>query len=145
MAFCITNINVVSILDDSPGSSCLVSSANNVSIVRGSTFRLLFDLQSQTTAEDGTISTAPSDITGYSINMSIKSSSSSNSDLLFCSTQNRMIDIDFDTARVTLQIPVKHTLRLPIGNLYYMIRLISPEGETQIIIQGIAKVSDSAI
>lgn len=143
MAFCVTNINVIDVIDDSPAASCLTASSNNISIVRGTTFLMIFDLQYQTTAEDGTISSEPSDLSGYSLNMSIRESSSSATDLLFCSTQNRMINIDYDTARVTVEIPVKHTSRLPIGNKYYFIRLISSEGNTQKIIQGIATVSNT--
>jgi|SRR6056300_46815 hypothetical protein len=143
MAFCITNINVIDFPDTDPGGSCLLSSSNNIGIVRGQTFTMIFDLQYNTTAGDGTVSTAPADLDGYSINMAIRSSSTSNVDLLFLSTQNRMIDINYETARVTINIPVKHTSRIPLGNQYYFIRLISSGGNTQKIIQGIATVSDS--
>jgi len=134
MAFCITNINVIDFPDTDPGGSCLLSSSNNISIVRGQTFTMIFDLK---------YNSAAADLDGYSINMAIRSSSTSNVDLLFLSTQNRMIDIDYDTARVTINIPVKHTSRIPLGNQYYFIRLISSGGNTQKIIQGIATVSDS--
>lgn len=144
MAFCIDNINVISIPDVDPGDGCLVATTNNISITRGQTFNMLFDLEFQTTAEDGTVSSSPADIDGYSVNMSIKQSSTSTNELLFASTQNRMIDINYTTARVTVNIPVKHTLRLPLGSLYYLIRLIASDGNTQIIIQGIATVSDSS-
>lgn len=143
MSFCITNINVISVLDDNPPASCLVASSNNISIIKGSTFRMIFDLQYQTTALDGTVTTSPSDLSGYSIDMSIRASSDSTSDLLFCSIQNRIINIDYSTARVTVDIPVKHTNRLPIGNNYYFIRLIASNGNTQKIIQGIATVANS--
>ena len=143
MAFCVTNINVIDVLDDSPAASCLTALSNNISIVRGSSFTMIFDLQYQTTANDGTITTEPSDLSGYSLNMYIRESSSSTTDLLFCSTQNRMINIDYDTARITVEIPVKHTNRLSVGNKYYFIRLISSEGNTQKIIQGIASVSNT--
>ena len=143
MSFCITNINVVSVLDDNLPASCLAVSSNNISIVRGSTFKMIFDLQFQITAENGTVSSNPSDLSGYSINMSILSSSNSTSNLLFSSTQNRMINIDYDTARVTIEIPVKHTNRLPLGNNYYLIRLIDSDGNTQKIIQCIATVANS--
>ena len=134
MAFCITNINVIDFPDTDPGGSCLLSSSNNISIVRGQTFTMIFDLK---------YNSAAADLDGYSINMAIRSSSTSNVDLLFLSTQNRMIDIYYDTARLTITLPVKHTSRIPLGNQYYFIRLISSGGNTQKIIQGIATVSDS--
>ena len=43
MAFCITNINVVDVLDDSPGASCLTVTSNNIAITRGSTFNMIFN------------------------------------------------------------------------------------------------------
>jgi hypothetical protein len=135
MAFCVTNVTAISIIDDSPSSgTCLTSTANNISIVRGSTFTLIFDLKDGTDAAD---------ITGYSINAVIKPSSTSSTELLFMSTQNRMISIDYDNARATLTIPVKHTSRLPLGTKYFFIRLVASNGNTQKIIQGIATVSDS--
>lgn len=144
MAFCITDINVITLPDDDPGAGCLLATTQNIDITRGQTFNMVFDLQNQTTAEDGTVTSTPADISGYSANMSIKSSSSSSSDLLFASTQNRMISIDYTTSRVSVNIPVKHTSRLPLGALYYLIRLIKSDGNTQIIIQGVATVSDSS-
>jgi hypothetical protein len=134
MSFCITNISVVSVVTDSPGATCLTTSSNNIAIVRGTTFKMFFDLL----YEDG-----PANLYGYFIDMSIRSSSDSPSDLLFCSVQNRMINVNYSTSRVTVQIPVKHTNRLPLGNQYYFIRLINSSGDTQKIIQGIATVSDS--
>ena len=135
MAFCISNITAISIIDDSPSTgTCLTSSANNIAIVRGATFNLIFDLKDGTNAAD---------LTGYSINAVIKESSTSTTDLLFMSTQNRMISIDYTNARATLSIPVKHTSRLTLGNKYYFIRLVASDGNTQKIIQGIATVSDS--
>lgn len=143
MAFCITNINVVSILDDNPAGTCLKTSSNNISIVRGTTFKMIFDLQYQTTELNGTVSTDPADLSGYSVNMSIKSSYDSDSDLLFCSTQNRMINLEYATARCSVEIPVKHTNRLSVGNKVYVIRLVSSGGDTQKIIQGIVSVSNT--
>lgn len=135
MAFCITNVTEISLIDDSPSTgTCLTETSNNISIVRGSTFTLIFDLK------DGT---EPADLEGYSINAVIKQSSTSNTNLLFMSTQNRMISVDFENARATLTIPVKHTSRLPLGAKYYFIRLVKSNGNTQKIIQGIATVSDS--
>jgi len=135
MAFCIENISVITFPDDRPpGVDCLLSASKNLSIVRGQTFHFVFEL----TKDD-----SPADLTGYSINMSIKQSSTSVSDILFLSTQNRMIDINYDIARVSVDIPVKHTSRLPLGSNYYLIRLIASNGNTQKIIQGIASVSDS--
>lgn len=143
MAFCITNINVVDVLDDSPGASCLTVTSNNIAITRGSTFNMIFNLQTQTTAEDGTVTTAAADLTGQSVQMQILQTSSSNTDLLFASVSNRMISIDYTEGRVVIEIPVKHTSRLPLGSLYYCIKLIASDGNTQKIIQGIATVSDS--
>lgn len=135
MAFCVTNVSAIAIIDDSPSTgTCLTSTANNIAIVRGSTFNLIFDLKN---------GTDPADLTGYSINAVIKRSSTSINELLFMSTQNRMISIDYDNARATLTIPVKHTSRLPLGSNYYFIRLVASNGNTQKIIQGIATVSDS--
>lgn len=135
MAFCVTNVTAISIIDDSPSTgTCLTSTANNIAIVRGSTFNLIFDLKNGTN---------PADLTGYSINAVIKRSSTITAELLFMSTQNRMISIDYDNARATLTIPVKHTSRLPLGSNYYFIRLVASSGNTQKIIQGIATVSDS--
>lgn len=135
MAFCIEDINVISFPDDDPpGTSCLIASSTNIAIVRGSTFTMVFNLE---------YNNSPADISSYSVNMSIKNSSNSTTDLLFLSTQNRMISIDYPTARVTVSIPVKHTSRLPLGSSYYLIRLVSSTGNTQKIIQGIAAVSDS--
>ena len=82
-------------------------------------------------------------MSGYSINAVIKESSTSTNELLFASTQNRMISIDFTNARATLSIPVKETSRLPVGTKYYFIRLVASNGNTQKIIQGIATVSDT--
>ena len=143
MAFCVTNINVIDFPDTDPGGSCLLSSSNNIAIVRGQTFTMIFDLLYNTTAQDGTVTSSPADLDGYSINMSIRTSSSSNNDLLFVSAQNRMINIDYDTSRATVNIPVKHTSRIPVGNQYYFVRLIASDANTQKIIQGIATVSDS--
>jgi hypothetical protein len=134
MSFCITNISVVSVVTDSPGATCLTASSNNIAIVRGTTFKMFFDLL---------YSDGPANLYGYFIDMSIRSSSDSSSDLLFCSVQNRMINVNYSTSRVTVQIPVKHTNRLPLGNQYYFVRLINSSGDTQKIIQGIATVSDS--
>lgn len=135
MAFCVTNVTAISLIDDSPSSgTCLVSTANNISIVRGSTFNLIFDLKNGDSAAD---------LTGYSINAVIKPSSTSSEETLFMSTQNRMISIDYDNARATMTIPVKHTSRIDAGTYYYFIRLVASSGNTQKIIQGIATVSDS--
>lgn len=135
MAFCVTNVTAISLIDDSPSSgTCFASKANNIAVVRGSTFNLIFDLKDGTSAAD---------LSGYSINAVIKRSSTSTTELLFMSTQNRMISIDYVNARATLSIPVKHTSRLPLGTHYYSIRLVASSGNTQKIIQGIATVSDS--
>lgn len=144
MAFCVTNVNAISLIDDSPsGGTCLTSTSNNIAIVRGSTFNLIFDLQNNTTDSQGVVTTAPASLSGYSINAVIKDSSTSTNELLFMSTQNRMISIDYTNARATLSIPVKHTSRLTTGTKYYFIRLVASDGNTQKIIQGIATVSDT--
>lgn len=144
MAFCVTNVNAISLVDDTiGGSTCLTSTSNNISIVRGATFNLIFDLQNNTTDSQGVVTTAPADLSGYSVNAVIKDSSTSTTQLLFASTQNRMISIDFTNARATLTIPVKNTSRLPVGTKYYFINLVASNGNTQKIIQGIATVSDT--
>jgi len=141
MAFCITNINNLTVVDDSPeGASCLTTTSSNITITKGSTFILIFDLSLNTTAGDGSVSSSPADLSGFSINGSIKDSATSTSDHLFMSTQNRMISIDSATSRVTLNIPVKHTSRLPLGVKYYSLRLIAADGNTQNLIQGIATI-----
>ena len=142
MAFCITNITVVDVLDDSPGATCLTVTSSNINITRGSTFNMLFNLQTQTTAEDGTVTTSAADLTGQSVKMEIKQTVSSTTDLLFASVSNRMISIDYTAGRVTVELPVKHTSRLPLGSLYYCIKLIATDGNTQKIIKAIATVSD---
>lgn len=142
MAFCITNINTISVIDDAQTGSCLTTASSNIKIVRGSSFNLIFDLDLNTTAPDGTVTSTDADLTGYTINASLQDSSTSNRDLLFMSTQNRMININ-DVSRVVISIPVKHTSRLPIGIKYYCVRLINSNGDTQKILQGIATISDS--
>lgn len=141
MSFCITNVNTVTVIDDGVSStSCLTTKANNITITKGSTFNLIFDLSLTTTASDGTSSSNAADLTGYSLKASIKDTSTSTSEHLFMSTQNRMIVIDYTDARVSLSIPVKHTSRLPSGAKYYSIELIRADGNTQNIIQGIATI-----
>lgn len=142
MAFCITNINTVSVIDDTQSGSCLSTASSNIKIVKGSSFSLIFDLDLNTTASDGTVTSTDADLTGYTINASIQDSSTSNRDLLFMSTQNRMININ-NESRVVLTIPVKHSSRLPAGIKYYCVRLINSNGDTQKILQGIATISDS--
>jgi len=145
MSFCISNINAISIDDSGPGGSCFTASSSNITITRGTTFNLIFDLAYNTTETDGTITSEPADLNGYSINGVIRESSSSTTNILFMSTQNRMITIDYDTARVSISIPVKHTNRLPLGSQYYFFRLINSTGNTQKILQGIATISDSSV
>lgn len=142
MAFCITNINTITVIDDAQTGSCLTAAANNIKITRGSSFNLIFDLDLNTTASDGTVTSSDADLTGYTVNASIQNSSTSNTDLLFMSTQNRMVDIT-NESRVVLSIPVKHSSRLPIGTKYYCVRLINSNGDTQKILQGIATIADS--
>ena len=108
-----------------------------------SPLNLIFDLQNNTTDSQGVVTTAPANLSGYSVNAVIKDSSTSTTQLLFASTQNRMISIDFTNARATLTIPVKNTSRLPVGTKYYFINLVASDGNTQKIIQGIATVSDT--
>lgn len=104
---------------------------------------MIFDLKYNTTATDGTVTSNPADLDGYSVNAVIRESSTSTTDLLFMSTQNRMISIDYENARVTINIPVKYTSRLPLGTKYYFVRLINSTGNTQKIIQGIATISNN--
>lgn len=141
MAFCITNINNLTVIDDSPaGASCLTTTSSNITITKGSTFILIFDLSNNTTASDGSVTSVAADLSGYSINGSIQETATSNTDYLFMSTQNRMISIDSSTSRVTLNIPVKHTSRLPLGTKYYCLKLIAADGNTQNLIQGIVTI-----
>jgi hypothetical protein len=142
MAFCITNINTITVIDDAQTGSCLTTASNNIKIIRGSSFNLIFDLDLNTTASDGTVTSSDADLTGHTVNASIQNSSTSNTDLLFMSTQNRMVDIT-NESRVILSIPVKHSSRLPIGTKYYCVRLINSNGDTQKILQGIATIADS--
>lgn len=136
MSFCISNINAISIDDGGGGGTCYVAASNNITITRGSTFNLIFDLKYNSNAAD---------LEGYSINGVIKESSSSTDNLLFMSTQNRMISINYTTARISVEIPVKHTSRLPLGSQYYFFRLIDSTGNTQKILQGVATISDSSV
>ncbi len=144
MSFCIENINEISIDDGGVGGSCLVATSKPITIAVGATFNMIFDLKVTTTADDGTVSSVPADLSGYSIKAEVKKTSSSNSDLVFSSTQNRMISINETTARVSWTIPVKHTSRLPAGANYYCIKLIKSDGNTQKIIQGVATVSTTS-
>ena len=87
MSFCITNVNTVTVVDDGVSStSCLTTQANNITINKGSTFNLIFDLSVNTTASDGSTSSSVADLTGFSLQAFIKDTSTSTSNHLFMST-----------------------------------------------------------
>ena len=134
-----------------PGNDCSAANESNTLKLDASCMSIenctnnfpLYCTTTDTTDSQGVVTTAPANLSGYSVNAVIKDSSTSTTQLLFASTQNRMISIDFTNARATLTIPVKNTSRLPVGTKYYFINLVASDGNTQKIIQGIATVSDT--
>lgn len=125
MSYCITEFNAVS--NPTVSDTCFATAVRNLTLNKGSTFGISFVL----TKDDEL-----ADLTGYTVRSAIKASYNAVDNLVYMSTANQMISIDYSSSTISIVIPEKITRRIPGGTGVYDIELISSTGQTTQIIKG---------
>jgi len=125
-SFCITLFDTIE--NPAENDSCFVTSTKNLTINKGSGYRINF-----TISKDGD----PADLTGYSIRGQVRPSSSSTTVLLNMTMANLLLKIDNDNSQIIMNFPESFTRRVPGTYAVYDLELLSPTADAYKIVTGL--------
>lgn len=125
-SYCITLFDTIE--NPSENDACFVTATKNLTINKGSGYRITFTL-----TKDGT----DVDLTGYSLRGQIRPSSSSASVLLNMTSANLLLKIDNANSAIIMNLPESFTRRVPGSYAVYDIELLSPTSDAYKIVTGL--------
>jgi hypothetical protein len=126
MSFCITLFDTIQ--NSTEGDVCFGTSTKNLTINKGSSYRIIFDL-----TKDG----LQTNLTGFSFRGQIRPSASSSKVLLEMNSANLLIKSEAEIGRFTIILPESFTRRVTESYAVYDIELINGLGEVTKIVQGL--------
>lgn len=125
-SFCITLFDTIE--NPSENDACFLTSTKNLTINKGSGYRINFTL-----SKDG----EPVDLTGYSLRGQIRPSATSAQVLLNMTSANLLLKIDNNNSLITMVIPESFTRRVSDTYAVYDIELLNPTADAYKIVTGL--------
>ncbi len=124
MAYCITLFDTI----ENPGETdaCFATASKNLTINKGSGYRITFSL-----TKDGD----PADLSGHTLRGQIRPSSSSSTVLLNMTSANLLLKIE--NSNVIMNLPESFTRRVQDNYAVYDIELLSPTSDSYKIVTGL--------
>jgi hypothetical protein len=126
MAFCVTIFDTIE--DPSENEECFVTSTNNLTLNKGSAYKIIYRV---------TKNGLPADLTGYSLRGQIRPSPSSNEVLLNMTSANLLLQIDLSTSSLVMNLTETFTRRVSQSFAYYDIELINSQAQASKVAQGL--------
>lgn len=125
-SFCITLFDTLE--NPSENDACFVTSTKNLTINKGSGYKITFSL-----SKDGD----PVDLTGYSLRGQVRPSASSSTVLLNMTSANLLLKIDNANSSIIMNLPESFTRRVPGTYGVYDIELLNPVSDASKIVTGL--------
>lgn len=125
-SYCITLFDTIE--NPSENDACFVTATKNLTINKGSGYRITFTL-----SKDG----SDVDLAGYSLRGQIRPSSSSTSVLLNMTSANLLLKIDNANSAIIMNLPESFTRRVPGSYAVYDIELLNPTSDAYKIVTGL--------
>lgn len=126
MSFCVTVFDTIE--DPTENDTCFVTSTNNLTLNKGSAYRIIYNV-----AKNG----SAANLNGYSLRGQIRPSSSSNIILLNMTSANLLLQVDIANSRLVMNLPESFTRRVLESFAYYDIELINPQAQAVKVAQGL--------
>jgi hypothetical protein len=126
MSFCITLFDTLE--NSTAGDVCFATSTKNLTLNKGSSYRIIFDL-----TKAGSVA----NLTGFSFRGQIRPSATSNIVLLEMNSANLLIKSEPAIGRFTVVLPESFTRRVPGSYAVYDIELVDSLGDVSKIVQGL--------
>lgn len=124
MSYCVTLFNTIE--NPADGDACFVTSSQNLTLNKGSGYRIIFLLK-----KDGN----NADLSGHTLRGQIRPSSSSGVVLLNMTSANLFLKIE--NSNIIMNLPESFTRRVVQNNAVYDIEIISPTSDAYKIITGL--------
>lgn len=124
-SFCVTLFDTIE--NPAENDSCFLCATKNLTLNRGSSYRITFLLSKN----NNDVS-----LTGYALRGEVRPSVSSNTILLNMTSANQLLSIDNDSSSIVMNLPESFTRRTTSNFLYYEIFLLNPISESSKIVQG---------
>lgn len=125
-SYCITLFDTIE--NPSENDACFVTATKNLTINKGSGYRITFTL-----TKDG----SSVDLTGYSLRGQIRPSSSSTTVLLNMTSANLLLKVDNANSAIIMNLPESFTRRVPGSYGVYDIELLNPTSDAYKIVTGL--------
>lgn len=125
-SFCVTLFDSVD--NPSENDACFVTSTKNLTINKGSGYKITFLL-----SKDG----GSVDLTGYSLRGQIRPSASSSTVLLNMTSANLLLKTDNANSSIVMNLPESFTRRVPGIYAVYDIELLNPISDAYKIVTGL--------
>lgn len=125
-SYCITLFDTIE--NPLENDSCFVTVTKNLTINKGSGYRITFTL-----SKDG----SDVDLSGYSVRGQVRSSSSSTSYLLNMTSANLLLKIDNTNSSIIMNLPESFTRRVSGSYAVYDIELLNPTSDAYKIVTGL--------
>jgi|688.fasta_scaffold04417_18 hypothetical protein len=126
MSFCITLFDTLE--NSTTGDVCFGTSTKNLTLNKGSSYRIIFDLTKNGSAAN---------LTGFSFRGQIRTSATSSSVLLEMNSANLLIKSEPTIGRFTVFLPESFTRRVSGSYAVYDIEMIDGLGDVSKIVQGL--------
>jgi len=126
MSFCVTIFDTIE--DPTENDACFVVSANNLTINKGSAYKIIYNVTKNGLAAN---------LNGYSLRGQIRSSASSNIVLLNMTSANLLLQVDTANSALVMNLPESFTRRVVGSFAYYDIELINPQAQAAKVAQGL--------
>lgn len=125
-SFCITLFDTIE--NPSETDACFLTTTKNLTINKGSGYRINFTL-----SKDG----GPVDLTGYSLRGQIRPSATSSQVLLNMTSANLLLKIDNSNSLIVMNLPESFTRRVSETYAVYDIELLNPTADAYKIVTGL--------
>lgn len=125
-SFCITLFDTIE--NPSENDACFVTATKNLTINKGSGYKITFSL-----TKDGN----SVDLTGYSLRGQVRPSASSSTVLLNMTSANLLLKIDNANSSIVMNLPESFTRRVAGTYAVYDIELLNPIADATKIVTGL--------
>ena len=126
MSFCVTIFDTIE--DPSENDACFRTSTNNLTINKGSAYKIIYSVTKNGLAAN---------LNGYSLRGQIRPSASSPTVLLNMTSANLLLQVDSANSALVMNLPESFTRRVQQSFAYYDIELINPQAQVTRVAQGL--------
>jgi hypothetical protein len=124
MSYCVTLFDTIE--NPADGDACFITSSKNLTINKGSGYRIIFSL-----TKDGD----SADLSGHSLRGQVRPSSSSSVVLLNMTSANLLLKIE--DSNIVMNLPESFTRRVTQNYAVYDIEILSPTSDAYKIVTGL--------